>query len=93
MVAYHLLIHDQLLLILPAAVVLDLSARETARTGRDFWGLGKPRLVIPLVALSLAQIALVATDSGRFLGISFCFLLLFALGISGEIALQEQARN
>jgi hypothetical protein len=93
MVAYHLLIHDQLLLVLPAAIVLDLSAREASRTGRDLWGLGKPRLVIPLVALFLAQITLVATDSGRFLGISFFFLLLFALGISGEIARDNQART
>jgi hypothetical protein len=91
LVAYHFHVHDQLLLVLPAAIVLDLSARETARTGKGFWGLGKPRLVIPLIALSVAQIALLATDFERFLGISFCFLLLFALGISGEIAQEKQA--
>jgi hypothetical protein len=91
MVAYHLLLHDLLLLALPAAIVLDRCAREAARTGNRFWGLGKPLLVMPLVGLFLTELGCTVSDAMRFLGVSFCFLLFFAFAISREITASQQA--
>lgn len=91
MVAYHLLLHDLLLLALPAVIVLDRCAREAASTGNRFWGLGKPLLVMPLVGLFLTELGVAVSDAMRFLGVSFCFLLFFAFAISKEITASQRA--
>jgi hypothetical protein len=86
-----LVTYDLLLLVLPVTIVLDRCAQAASRTGNRLWGLGKPLLVMPLVGLSLTQLGLITADATRFLGVSFCFLLLFALAISREIAVCQNA--
>jgi hypothetical protein len=90
LVGFHVGLYDLLLLVLPATIVLDRCAQAAAHTGNRFWGLSNPPLVMPLVGLFLTQLGFIAAGSMRFLGVLFCFLLLFALAISGEITVFQK---